>query len=53
MRDDAVAVVGVSCRFPGASGPGEFWGLLRGGVDAVSEAPVGRVGVEGSWWGGF
>ncbi|WP_425444793.1 hypothetical protein, partial [Streptomyces milbemycinicus] len=23
-------MVGLSCRFPGASGPGEFWGLLRG-----------------------
>ncbi|WP_264349561.1 type I polyketide synthase [Streptomyces milbemycinicus] len=53
VRDDAVAVVGLSCRFPGASGPGEFWGLLRGGVDAVSLGPVGRGGVGGSWWGGF
>ncbi|MGW3572547.1 beta-ketoacyl [acyl carrier protein] synthase domain-containing protein, partial [Streptomyces sp. NPDC000941] len=53
VRDDAVAVVGLSCRFPGASGVGEFWGLLRGGVDAVSLGPVGRGGVGGSWWGGF
>ncbi|MGO4760302.1 beta-ketoacyl synthase N-terminal-like domain-containing protein, partial [Streptomyces sp. 2MCAF27] len=37
-----MAVVGLLCRFPGASGPGEFWGLLRGGVDAVSLGPVGR-----------
>ncbi|MFF3625616.1 beta-ketoacyl synthase N-terminal-like domain-containing protein, partial [Streptomyces sp. NPDC002467] len=32
----AIAVVGMSCRFPGAEGgPGAFWDLLVAGRDAV------------------
>ncbi|MFD9958536.1 type I polyketide synthase [Amycolatopsis sp. NPDC058986] len=40
--DDPIAVVGISCRFPGARGPAEFWRLLRAGADAVSEVPGER-----------
>ncbi|MEV4976919.1 SDR family NAD(P)-dependent oxidoreductase [Streptomyces scopuliridis] len=41
--DDPVVIVGMSCRFPGGVGsPEEFWGLLEGEVDAVSEFPSGR-----------
>lgn len=32
----AVAVVGLSCRFPGACTPDEFWQNLRDGVETVS-----------------
>ena len=39
---DAVAVVGMSCRFPGADGPDEFWRRLTAGFDAVSEVPADR-----------
>ncbi|MFE0424854.1 beta-ketoacyl synthase N-terminal-like domain-containing protein, partial [Streptomyces sp. NPDC058953] len=39
-----VAVVGVSCRLPGASGPRAFWELLRSGGDGVAEGPDGRRG---------
>ncbi|MFB8209354.1 SDR family NAD(P)-dependent oxidoreductase [Streptomyces sp. NPDC056010] len=44
----AIAVVGMSCRFPGAEGgPGEFWeGLVRG-FDAVGEVPSDRWDGEG------
>ncbi|MFE4533522.1 SDR family NAD(P)-dependent oxidoreductase [Streptomyces scopuliridis] len=43
VDDDPVVIVGMSCRFPGGVGsPEEFWGLLEGGVDAVSEFPSGR-----------
>ena len=42
VPDDAVAVVGLSCRFPGAAGPEEFWKLLASGTDAVTEAPADR-----------
>lgn len=38
----AIAVVGVGCRFPGADNPGEFWRLLRDGVDAVTAALPSR-----------
>ncbi|MFD8636678.1 beta-ketoacyl synthase N-terminal-like domain-containing protein, partial [Streptomyces sp. NPDC059533] len=37
----AIAVVGMSCRFPGAEGgPGAFWDLLVAGRDAVGEVPA-------------
>ncbi len=39
---EAVAVVGLSCRFPGASGPAEFWSLLAEGREAVGPPPAGR-----------
>ncbi|WP_405493902.1 SDR family NAD(P)-dependent oxidoreductase [Nocardia sp. NBC_00511] len=37
-----IAIVGLSCRFPGAADPRGFWQVLRGGVDATSEVPAGR-----------
>ncbi|WP_367127946.1 SDR family NAD(P)-dependent oxidoreductase [Saccharothrix sp. HUAS TT1] len=40
--DDTVAVVGVSCRLPGATDPAAFWRLLRDGRDAVTEVPADR-----------
>ncbi|MFI8234267.1 type I polyketide synthase, partial [Streptomyces sp. NPDC085900] len=40
---DAVAVVGMSCRFPGAGDPEAFWQLLRGGQDALSGPPADRT----------
>ncbi|MEO3857742.1 type I polyketide synthase [Acrocarpospora sp. B8E8] len=40
--DDAIAIVGVSCRLPAAPGPAEFWRLLSDGVSAVSTVPPGR-----------
>jgi acyl transferase domain-containing protein/acyl carrier protein len=37
MSDEAVAIVGASCRFPGAAGLAAFWRLLIDGIDAISE----------------
>ena len=31
----AIAIVGMSCRFPGANSPEQFWQNLRAGVDSV------------------
>src|SRR5690348_14773424 len=58
-----VAVVGVSCRLPGAASPEEFWELLRDGRDAITEMPAERWAMQGLRgpedappvlrWGGF
>ena len=44
--DGPVAIIGMSCRFPGAGSPEEFWKLLEDGRDAVREIPAGRWNVE-------
>ncbi len=40
--EDAIAIIGIGCRFPGASSPQEFWELLCGGRDAIRETPPDR-----------
>ncbi|WP_415954528.1 type I polyketide synthase, partial [Streptomyces sp. KLOTTS4A1] len=41
--DDLIAVVGMSCRFPGGvNTPEQLWELLAAGKDAVSGFPVDR-----------
>ncbi|RSS33612.1 polyketide synthase, partial [Streptomyces sp. WAC05858] len=40
--DEAIAIVGMSCRFPQAPDPEAFWRLLSEGVSAISEVPAGR-----------
>ena len=37
MTDESIAIVGASCRFPGAENLDEFWQLLASAGDAVSE----------------
>ncbi|MCE7550791.1 type I polyketide synthase, partial [Streptomyces thermodiastaticus] len=39
-----IAVVGISCRLPMASGPEAFWDLLSSGASALGEGPHGRRG---------
>jgi acyl transferase domain-containing protein/acyl-CoA synthetase (AMP-forming)/AMP-acid ligase II/NAD(P)-dependent dehydrogenase (short-subunit alcohol dehydrogenase family) len=64
---EPIAVIGLSCRFPGeASDPEGFWSLLERGSDAVGEVPSWRWKVADwfdpdpaapgrtiSRWGGF
>jgi acyl transferase domain-containing protein len=45
-RVEPIAIVGMSCRFPGAGNPAEFWQLLRDGRDAVTEVPRERWNVD-------
>ncbi|WP_435843217.1 type I polyketide synthase [Streptomyces gardneri] len=40
--NEAIAVVGMSCRLPKASNPAAFWELLRNGESAVTDVPSGR-----------
>jgi phthiocerol/phenolphthiocerol synthesis type-I polyketide synthase C len=63
---NAVAVVGIGCRFPGAQGAEAFWQLLRDGRDAITKVPTDRWDVQALYdpdpmvpgkmttrWGGF
>jgi acyl transferase domain-containing protein len=64
---EPIAIVGMSCRFPGgASTPDAFWQLLTGRVDAITEVPADRwnasalydadataAGKVATRWGGF
>ncbi|MCP5170255.1 MAG: AMP-binding protein [Hahellaceae bacterium] len=47
-RDDVqepIAIIGMSCRFPGGvSSPEAFWALLNEGRDAIGEIPPSRPG---------
>ncbi|HKM69366.1 MAG TPA: polyketide synthase, partial [Stellaceae bacterium] len=42
MKDGSIAIVGASCRFPGAGDLEGFWRLLVSGRDAVSEVDPQR-----------
>ncbi|MCL1937562.1 MAG: 4'-phosphopantetheinyl transferase superfamily protein [Candidatus Azobacteroides sp.] len=42
-RDKDIAIVGMSCYFPGAKTIGEFWNNLVNGVDSVTKAPEERI----------
>jgi amino acid adenylation domain-containing protein len=63
---EPIAIVGIGCRFPGASGPDAYWRMLLDGVDAVTLVPADRwdadawyapepatPGKTNSRWGGF
>ncbi|MGW0537776.1 type I polyketide synthase [Streptomyces sp. NPDC003032] len=53
---DAIAVVGMSCRFPGGvRGPEDLWRLVADGTDAVTPAPDDRgwAGIGPDVRGGF
>ncbi|MGZ4806861.1 MAG: beta-ketoacyl [acyl carrier protein] synthase domain-containing protein, partial [Ilumatobacteraceae bacterium] len=64
---EPIAIVGMSCRFPGgANSPEQYWELLRSGRDLVTEYPqqrrdmIAAAGVDvamlddgTTWFGGF
>ncbi len=43
---EPIAIVGLSCRFPGAATAGEFWQLLTTGADAVGQPQRSRLRFE-------
>ncbi len=66
QKTEPIAIIGMSCRFPGADNPESFWQLLREGVDAITEVPADRWRLEEFYdpdpnasgktytrWGGF
>jgi acyl carrier protein len=43
QQDGEVAVIGISCRFPGgADSPATYWHLLHRAGDAITDLPDGR-----------
>ncbi len=59
-RTEPIAIVGLSCRFPGgANDPEAFWQVLRDGRDVVGPAPTNRWNMADftdqgiAWYGGF
>jgi acyl transferase domain-containing protein/NAD(P)-dependent dehydrogenase (short-subunit alcohol dehydrogenase family)/acyl carrier protein len=67
FRQDAIAIVGIGCRFPGGvTDVRSFWSLLRSRGNAITEIPADRWSLDGffdqapdnpyrsySKWGGF
>ena len=58
----AIAVIGMSCRFPGADSPDEFWQLLMKGTSMAMQVPPDRWperysqrgdSAKGQFWGNF
>ena len=47
MTQDAIAIIGMGCRFPGdINSPDELWQFLRRGGDAITEVPSDRWNLE-------
>ena len=46
---NAIAVVGMACRFPGANTTDEFWDLLASGRSMAQEVPKERIDIRGSF----
>ena len=58
--EDAIAIIGMGCRFPGADSVDEFWDLLTEGKSMLSEMPEARFGKRPArspnslrYWGNF
>lgn len=63
---EAIAIIGIGCRFPGAENPEAFWQLLHDGKEAITEVPASRWDINAFYdpnpeipgkmntrWGGF
>lgn len=48
-----IAVVGMSCRFPGAESLDQYWDLLRSGRSAIGSVPAERFGYENQYVAGL
>ncbi|MEM6598911.1 MAG: type I polyketide synthase, partial [Cyanobacteria bacterium P01_C01_bin.69] len=46
MSFEPVAIIGMSCRFPGANDLNAYWQLLKQGKTAISDIPENRWNIE-------
>lgn len=46
---DAVAIIGASCRLPGANSIEELWDLISSGISRHTEVPTDRFDLHGSF----
>src|SRR5580693_1817101 len=66
LENEAIAIVGLSCRLPNAANHREFWSLLRDGRNGITQVPPGRWAISpelgadtpspsmgAAQWGGF
>jgi acyl transferase domain-containing protein/acyl carrier protein len=66
MPNDLIAIIGISCRFPGANNYHQFWRNLQQGINSITEIPSERWDIDKfystkpeepnksiSKWGGF
>ncbi|MCO5974061.1 SDR family NAD(P)-dependent oxidoreductase [Actinoallomurus sp. WRP6H-15] len=42
VGDDAIAIVSMACRYPGAAGPEDLWQIVATGADTISGFPTDR-----------
>ncbi|AVG17425.1 hypothetical protein CFN79_16995 [Chromobacterium vaccinii] len=47
---EKIAVIGMSCRYPGSPDADAFWRNLSQGVDSISEIPDERWGERATWF---
>ncbi|MDU0812757.1 non-ribosomal peptide synthetase [Bacillus siamensis] len=53
IHEEDIAVVGMSCRFPGAASLEAYWSLLAEGRSAVRPVPAERWGLKTSYYAGM
>jgi acyl transferase domain-containing protein/SAM-dependent methyltransferase/aryl carrier-like protein len=49
LPEDAIAIIGASCRLPGANDLDELWDLISQGLDCHREVPTDRFDLPGSF----
>ncbi len=59
---NAIAIVGMACKFPGADSLDEYWNNIRSGLSSAEEVPASRIDIYGHrrtmdpkarFWGNF
>jgi amino acid adenylation domain-containing protein len=45
-KNEPIAIIGMSSRFPGANNNDEYWELLKNGIDAITEVPKDRWDID-------